>query len=63
MFKIKYDKEVCIGCGSCVSVCPNNWEMDGDKVKPKKKEVKDIGCNKEAEDVCPVEAIKIKEIS
>ena len=38
MFKISYNREVCIGCGSCVSVCPNNWEMDGDKVKPKKKE-------------------------
>jgi len=59
-FKIKYNKDVCIGCMSCVSICPDNWEEDGDKVKPKKTEVDDIGCNKEAEDVCPVDAIKIE---
>ncbi len=61
MFKIKFDGNLCIGCGVCTSVC-NNWILDGDKAKPKKirineKEVKD---NKEAERVCPVGAIKIE---
>lgn len=26
--KIKFDKEVCIGCGACTSVC-DNWVMEG----------------------------------
>ncbi len=61
-YKIKYDREICIGCQSCVSICPNNWEEDGDKVKVKETEVDDLGCNKEAEDICPVDAIKVEEI-
>jgi ferredoxin len=62
MFKITQDHEKCIGCGSCVAVC-DNWEMTDDgKAKPKKTEVGEVGCNKEAEEICPVECIKIKEI-
>ena len=60
-YKIKYDREACIGCMNCVSVCPNNWEEDEYKVEVKKTEVDDLGCNKEAEDVCPVDAIKVEE--
>ena len=48
---------------SCVAVCPNNWEEDGEKVKLKEENVDEIGENREAEDICPVDAIKIKEIS
>ena len=61
MPKIKFDKEACIGCGSCASVC-NNWIMDGDKAKPKKTIIpeKELKSNKEAEDICPVGAIKIE---
>ena len=58
--KIIQDKEKCIGCGSCVEVCPSNWEMKGDKAIPKKKEIKEIGCNQKAADACPVQCIKIK---
>jgi ferredoxin len=62
MFKIIQDHEKCIGCGSCVAVC-DNWEMGDDgKAKPKKTEVEEVGCNKEAEEICPVECIKIEEI-
>lgn len=60
---IKFDREACIGCGSCVSVCPDNWEMDESgndlKVKPKKTTLSDVGCNKDAEDICPTGAIKV----
>ena len=59
-FKIEVTDE-CIGCGACVAQC-DNFEMEGDKAKPKKAEVADIGCNKDAADACPVTAIKIKEI-
>jgi len=29
-YKIIHDRESCIGCGACASVCPNNWEMNSD---------------------------------
>ncbi len=61
MVKIKQDQEVCIGCGACVSVCADNWEFDGPKPKPKKTEVSEVGCNRKAEEICPVKCITIEE--
>lgn len=58
--KILFDKEKCIGCGTCASICPDNWEIKGDKASPKKKEIKEVGCNQEAADSCPVQCIIIK---
>ncbi|MCD6274862.1 MAG: ferredoxin [Candidatus Aenigmarchaeota archaeon] len=61
MFKIVHNREKCIGCGACASIC-DNWEIDENgKAKPKKTEVEEVGCNKEAADVCPVQCIKIEE--
>jgi len=60
--KIEVDKEKCIGCAACVAQC-DNFEMDGDKAKPKQAEVGDIGCNKDAADACPTDAIKITEMA
>ncbi|MEM7819230.1 MAG: ferredoxin [Candidatus Aenigmatarchaeota archaeon] len=57
--KIIHNVSECIGCGACVSVCPENWEMKGDKSKPKKTELNSIGCNQEAADICPTKCIKI----
>ena len=60
MFKIELDKEKCIGCGTCAAVCPGNFEIKEDgKASPIKVEVEKLGCNKEAEENCPVGAIKI----
>jgi len=56
---ISVDKEICIGCGACTVAC-NNFVMDGEKSKPVKAEVDEIGCNQEACDGCPVAAIKIE---
>lgn len=58
MPKIKIDKEKCIGCGSCESVCAKTFEMRGDKAYVKT-QPKSITCEKEAKDVCPVDAITI----
>jgi len=61
-FKIEQDIDACIGCGACTSVCPDNWEMKGDKSHPKETQLDDISCNQEAADVCPVQCIKIKKV-
>lgn len=60
-YKIKINKEACIGCGACTAQC-DNFEMDGDKAKAKQTEVDDLGCNKDAADVCPVNAIRVVEL-
>jgi ferredoxin len=60
--KIEQDHEACIGCGACVSICPDNWEMTDDgKAKMIKASVPEAGCNKEAADACPVQCIKVIE--
>jgi len=64
-FKINYNEEECIGCGACTVQCPENWELVEKnglfKAKPKQTNLSDIGKNKEAEEVCPVNCIKISE--
>jgi len=57
--KAKIDKDTCIGCGLCVSTCPEVFKMEDDKavvivsVVPKDAEKT---C-KQATDDCPVTAI------
>ncbi len=64
MFKIQLDKEKCIGCGTCAAVCPANWEMKDDgKAAFIKEESESLGCNRLAEENCPVQAIKIISVS
>ena len=29
-YKIVHDRDACIGCGACASVCPARWEMAED---------------------------------
>ncbi|MDP2973562.1 MAG: ferredoxin [Candidatus Diapherotrites archaeon] len=62
MAKIEFDREACIGCKACTAVS-SNWVEDKDKVKPLKTKIsgKEVQENKEAESVCPVQAIKVIE--
>jgi ferredoxin len=57
---VKVDQETCIGCGLCMSLCPQVFEMGDDGkarvIKPKGEKEK---CAKEAADSCPVTAITI----
>lgn len=64
-YKINQKHGECISCGACVSACPQNWQMGKDGKAKFKKEIiaeKEYECNKEAEDICPVNIIKIEEI-
>lgn len=59
MAKLKVDKEKCIGCGACVSVCPKAFKLENGKAAAIKTDVKEVTCEKEAESMCPVGAISI----
>ena len=60
--KINIDKNLCIGCGTCVSIAPKSFKLNVDgkaeTVEPMEDEEKVI---KEAIDSCPVAAIKSTE--
>lgn len=73
MAKIIQNNDECIGCGSCAMLCPKFWEMDYEKGKAFLKgaqknkatgeyelETKNIDCNKDASDACPVGIIRIE---
>lgn len=59
-YKVTVDRERCIGCGACISVC-DNFEIVEEKSHPKEDVVEEPGCNNEARDVCPVQAISVEE--
>lgn len=60
----KVDRELCIGCGACQSLCPEVFQLDGDG-KSTVLEGVDYKANKEciqkAVENCPVQAISIEE--
>ncbi|MEM2707824.1 MAG: ferredoxin [Candidatus Pacearchaeota archaeon] len=62
-FKVKIDKEKCIGCGSCVSICDNFYIKNG-KANVKKEIIneEEYDKNLEAAELCPTNAITIEEI-
>ena len=61
--KAYVDKDLCIGCGVCPTVCPEVFEMGGadvavvigDAVPPEAEE-----SAKSAEEQCPVDAITVE---
>ena len=60
-YKIEVDRNKCIGCGACVALCGEVFELKGGKAAAKKKE-SDKDCVKDAADNCPVQAIKLKKV-
>lgn len=61
--KAAVDRDTCIGCGNCESVCPDVFVLDTEgkstviiEVIPQEFEK----CAKEAEEQCPVSAITVE---
>ena len=70
-YKIVHDRNACIGCGACVAACDKFWSLKEGKsfLKSAKKvgpnfelEVENLGCNKDAAEVCPVNCIHIVDL-
>ena len=54
------DKNICIGCGTCVSICPVEAISFGEDGKAQIDKTKCIRCG-DCQASCPVEAIDINE--
>jgi len=61
--KVRVDPEMCVGDETCVEICPEIFEMEGDVAVAKMEEVPEEleGKCKEAAESCPVEAILIEQ--
>lgn len=62
--KAKVDREVCIGCELCTTICPEVFEMDDENIAiviadPVPSAAHDTA--QEAKENCPTEAISIEE--
>lgn len=69
--KIILEKNKCIGCGSCQTLCPKHFELIEDgkshligskknsKTGNEESEVEKPDCIKDAAEACPVQIIKI----
>ncbi|MEM2238727.1 MAG: ferredoxin [Candidatus Bathyarchaeia archaeon] len=60
--KVKVDRDACIGCGLCASLCPEVFELDDEG---KSRVVNPNGCDgcdcREVANQCPAAAIIIEE--
>jgi ferredoxin len=61
--KVRVDPELCTGDELCTQVCPEIFEMEGEKAAAKTEEVSEDlrECAKEAAESCPSEAIIVEE--
>lgn len=60
MKKVEVNKDLCIGCGSCVALAPDSFEFGDDGLAEAKTEeiTEDV---KDAAEGCPTDAIQINE--
>jgi ferredoxin len=71
MKKIIFERNKCIGCGTCSVICPGFWEMgdDGRAILKEgvesgenfEREISDLECNLEASQGCPMQCIQIND--
>ncbi|MDD5464349.1 MAG: ferredoxin [Candidatus Moranbacteria bacterium] len=60
MTKPVVNEDLCIGCGTCESLCPTAFKMENGKSHVIVEECGDCDCQ-ETVDSCPVNAISIEE--
>ena len=61
--RAEVDRDACISCGLCESVCPDVFELDDESISvvlvdPVPSEFED--CTREAEEGCPTDAIHVE---
>ncbi len=60
MTKVKVNQEICIGCGTCESLCPEIFKLENGKSQVISDDCGDCNCQ-EVIDSCPVSAISMEE--
>ncbi len=71
MKKIIFERNKCIGCGTCCVICPSFWEM-GDDGRAElvggnenngivEREIEEESCNGDAAQSCPVQCIHVSD--
>ena len=61
-YKIKYNRKLCTGVGSCAKIAPETWRIDKEGLAVKKKSSfgeKEYSKNVKAAKSCPQSAIEI----
>jgi len=74
MLRVFQQRIKCIGCGNCVEVAPNTWEMNKEDGKADLTNAKERNgfytlitsddesdANVEAQNICPVKIIKVEQ--
>ena len=56
--KVTIDRENCVGCGNCESVCPEVFKLSPEDDRSQVDESLEE-CVRTAEEECPVEAIEV----
>lgn len=59
MSKVKVNEELCIGCGTCESLCPSVFKLENGKSKVIVSNCGECDCQEAAES-CPVNAISVE---
>ncbi|HOZ56033.1 MAG: Ferredoxin [Parcubacteria group bacterium ADurb.Bin316] len=54
------NKNTCIGCGACASICPNNFAIGNDG-KAEVISQENVECANNAAQSCPVQAITVEQ--
>ncbi|MCX8166337.1 MAG: ferredoxin [Candidatus Micrarchaeota archaeon] len=76
-YRVEHDRENCIGCAACASVCPKHWSMNADGKSDlhegtkrdsdgwivKDFEEGEYNDLKQSADVCPVNVIHIVDVT
>ena len=61
MSTISIDQDECLGCESCVEICPAAFEMNDDGKAVVLDESCQEACVQEAAEACPAECIKVED--